>query len=157
MSFKIVRFTAADLPEYRSWYEDPELNERLGPPVDQEWLDCVMDLTDGCEYSVFDDSVLVAVVGIWFPTAEHPRYTISDLAVKPQLRGRGIGSRALAGLMRLHRLDPGQSWAAHVHVGNPRAKSFLEKHGWVCQCAVPDDHGYLELTFSGSDQEMDNV
>ena len=151
MVLKFIEFTAADFPEYRSWYEDPELNKHLGPPIDQEWLDYVMAWSDGCEYSVFDVGELVAVVGIWFPTAEHPTYTISDLAVKPQLRGRGIGSQVLADLMTLHKLSSGQSWAAYVHVSNPRAKSFLEKHGWLCKCEVPDEHGMLHLTFANPD------
>jgi len=148
MTLMFVKFRAADFPEYRAWYEDRELNEHLGPPVDQEWFDFVTASTEGCEYGVFDDEVLVAVVGIWFPTAEHPAYTISDMAVKPQLRGRGIGSQVLADLMGLYELGPGQSWVAYVHIGNPRARTFLEKHRWICKCQVLDEHGMLELTFA---------
>ena len=151
MTLSFAKFKATDFPEYRSWYDDPELNKHLGPPVDQEWLDYVIAETDGCQYSVFDDGELVAVVGIKFPDAVHPAYTVTDIAVKPQLRERGIGSQVIADLIELHKLKPGQLWAAFVSVNNPRARSFLEKRGWVCKCETPNEYGMLEFSFGNPD------
>ena len=140
--FKTDHFT-----EYRSWYEDSDLNKTLGP-LDQEWLDCVLKQENGCQYSVFDESELVAVVGIDFPDSKHPIYFISDIAVKPSLRERGIGSQTIDDLIEMHKLKPGQSWVASVDEKNPRAKSFFEKKGWVAKSETPNQHGMLELRFS---------
>lgn len=146
MNLTFEKFNPQHFPEYRSWFEDPDLNRNLGPAVDQEWLDSVMNESDGCQYSVFDGEALIAVVGIKFPDDEHPTYGITDIAVKPRLRGRGIGSQVLGHLMALHPPKPGESWVAFVDERNPRARAFLEKQGWICDSDQPDEHGMFKLT-----------
>lgn len=147
-SLRLSKFAEEDFPEYRSWYDDAELNLRLGP-MDDEWLECVLNETDGRQYSVFEDEELVAVIGVTFPAADHPACFITDLAVKPSRRRHGIGSRVLAELMTLHRLEPGQTWNAVVDVKNAGARRFLEKNGWRCVTPTPDAHGMLALEIAG--------
>ena len=118
--------------------------------MDNKWLDHVMTATDECQYSVFCDKELVAVVGIIFPDAKHPSYYITDFALKPHLRNQGIGSEVLKELMNLHILKPGQSWKTFIDKRNPKAKSFFEKHSWICLTKTPDKHGMFTLKFTES-------
>ncbi len=148
MKLTFARFAPEHFAEYQSWFDDPDLNRALGPQVDQEWLDCVMSETDGCQYAVCEAGEVVACVGIKFPDPEHPTYTITDIAVKPQRKGRGIGAQVLAELMRLHPCKSRQSWVAFVDEHNPKAKSFLEKCGWLCESEAADEHGMLEMRFT---------
>ena len=118
MPLHFAKFRREDFLEYKSWYEDADLNTHLGP-MDEEWLEYVMKETDGCQYSVFGDKELIAVVGIKFPNAQHPAYYITDFAMKPSLRSQGIGSELLTELTKRHPLIPGQTWKAFVHIQNP--------------------------------------
>src|SRR5262249_55078432 len=107
------KFTRADFPEYKSWFMDPELNRQLGP-MDDEWLEYVLNEQDGAQYTIFRDDEIVAVLGILLPDERRPDYYITDLAVKPSLRGQRIGSGTLQKLFELLPLKPGQKWRAFV-------------------------------------------
>ena len=145
MQFQKFRFQ--DFPEYKSWYKDPELNKHLGPPPDQEWLDCVMQEKEGCEYSVFDNNKMVAVLGINFPTAKDPSYYITDIAINPGLKNQGIGSKVLDQLLILHPLKPGQSWKAFLNKDNQEARAFFSKKGWVCESKTPGKNNMLTFSY----------
>jgi len=137
------KFKAEDFTEYRSWYKDALLNRELGP-MDDEWLEHVLKETDGCEYSIFRDNELIAVVGIKYPVEKYPDYYLTDFAIKPDSRDQGIGSAVLEELMRLHPLKPRQSWKAVVNVRNTKAAAFFKKNGWSV-ADKPDEHGMLAL------------
>lgn len=141
MFLRFSKFQKEHFPEYKSWFEDAELNMRLGP-MDDAWLEYVTRETDGCQYSVFCGEELIAVVGIKYPTAKHPEYYLTDFAMKPALRSKGIGSKVLRELLRMH---SDRHWKAFVDVRNPRAKTFFERHGWACVSNEPDTHGMLTL------------
>jgi RimJ/RimL family protein N-acetyltransferase len=113
--------------------------------MDEEWLEHVLHETDGRQYSVFRGEELIAVIGIKFPTAQYPAYYITDFAMKPHLRSKGIGSEVLSELVRLHPLSMGQTWRAFVDIRNPRARAFFEKNEWICTSEKPDEHGMLTL------------
>ncbi len=144
MKLRFSKFKEEDFLEYQSWYEDADLNQRLGP-MDEKWLQHVMKATDGCEYSVFLDRELVAVVGIKFPNPQHPAFYITDFALKPHLRSQGIGSSVLRELLMDY---PSSDWRVFVDVKNPRAKLFFEKNGWVCLSGTPDGDDMFELQFN---------
>lgn len=146
MTLKFSLFAAADFPEYASWYEDVELNERLGP-MDEAWLEAVLHVKDGCTYAVFREKELVAVIGITFPDAEHPAYHITDFAVKPNIRNRRIGSRALDELLNMHGRDEVRTWRAFVDAKNEKAASFFERNGWTRMSKKPDTDGMIMLEY----------
>lgn len=136
----LTKFRKKDYEEYLSWFEDPELNARLGPmQAGDGWLEQVLQQTDGCEYSVFRDGELVAEVGIYYPDESHPWYTISNVVVKPSLRGQGIGKEAIQALMSLPELQQDVGWRAFVDVDNATAKHFFESMGWVCLSSPTED------------------
>ena len=142
MKLKILKFKTEDFEEYKSWYKDSDLNKELGP-MDQEWLDYVLKEKDGREYSVFSGGKLVAVAGIKFPDSKHPYYFITSIAVKPSFKRQGIGSQVLQYLMKLHPLKSRQFWKAVINIRNIKARSFLEKNGWICKSEKPDEHGMI--------------
>ncbi|MBI5156355.1 GNAT family N-acetyltransferase [Candidatus Peregrinibacteria bacterium] len=144
MKIHLAKFKEADFPEYKSWYKDADLNLRLGP-MDDEWLEHVTKATDGSQYSFFRDEELIAVVGIKFPNNQYPAYYITDFAMKPGLRGQGIGTEVLSELIKQHVLEPDQTWRAFIDVKNPKAKIFFEKNGWACTTNEPDEHGMFML------------
>ncbi len=147
---RFKKFEAQDFPKYKSWYQDADLNKHLGPAVDQEWLDSVMSQTDGCHYSVFLNGNMVAVLGIKFPHPKHPSYYLTEIAIKPSLRNRGIGSQVVEKLIKMHRLKPGQSWKTFINNKNSGAKRFFEKMGWVCQSNRPDKNNMLTFVYKTS-------
>ena len=146
------KFKAEDFPEYKLWYKDALLNRELGP-MDNEWLEHVLKETDGCEYSVFRDDELIAVVGIKYPVEQYPDYYLTDFAMKPDLRYQGIGSEVLQELMKLHPLKPGQSWKAVVNQRNEKAAAFFKKHGWSV-AEKPDKHGMLAMHYKTQPQAI---
>ncbi|MDB4978383.1 MAG: N-acetyltransferase [Candidatus Peribacteria bacterium] len=157
MQLQFSKFRKEDFSEYQSWYADSELNLHLGPmEKDDEWLHAVMQEADGCHYSVFQGNDLVAVIGVILPDSEHPAYFITDFAVKPTHRGKGIGSDALDELIKLHPLKPEQMWKTFVDVRNPKAKTFFEKNGWACCPITPNQDGMIELTFRDIGSQKDS-
>lgn len=144
MNVRFTKFTAEDFPEYKAWYEDAELNMRLGP-MDDAWLDHILTENNGCQYSVFCEKELIAVIGILFPNPEHPAYYITDFAIKPALRNQGIGSEVLLELVKLHPLKRGETWRMFIDERNPRAKIFFERNGWNCVSEIPDEHGMVMM------------
>ncbi len=140
---ELKKFTRDLYSEYKSWFADPELDRRLGP-MDEEWLECVLAETDGVEYAAFQNGEMVGVVGIKFPDAEHPVYTITDLAVKPELKGKGVGSQMLSRLMEMHPLKEHEYWVGYVDEKNPKAGRFLESNRWTRMSTQPDEHGMIE-------------
>lgn len=148
MELNFRAFTAEDFPLYQRWYEDAILNASLGPMnMNDEWLTCVLNQKDAIQYSVFLAGGLVAVVGVQFPSFGYPFYCITDLAIKPALRGQGIGSLILQKLLNLHQLQDAQTWRAFVDVRNPEAKLFFEKNDWKTLLPDPDSHGMVTMEY----------
>jgi ribosomal protein S18 acetylase RimI-like enzyme len=145
---KIVtrRFQETDFPNYESWFVDPELNRQLGP-TDREWLTCVLTDSEGAEYSFLINQELIAVAGVHYPTAEHNYYYITDIAVRPQLRGRGIGERIVRELQVQTELQLVKNWRAGVAINNIAAAKLLESLGWrkIFQANDSDDLTVYEI------------
>jgi RimJ/RimL family protein N-acetyltransferase len=90
MTLTVRRLEAEQLDALRSWYDDAELARRLTYPTD-EWYAAVSGEGQQC-WVVFDDSGTI-VASMQVDREADVGYIA--LAVKPELRGRGIGSAAL--------------------------------------------------------------
>lgn len=135
------KFKQEDFPEYLGWFQDSELNKRLGPMQEEdEWLTVVLTEEEGCTYSVFQGHELVSVIGLVYPNKQYPSYCITNIAVKPMLRSRGIGKQVLTKIMTLLPLEKGQYWKAYVDEKNPKATSFFEKNGWRSVSKLPENN-----------------
>ncbi|WP_448682486.1 GNAT family N-acetyltransferase [Pseudomonas nicosulfuronedens] len=126
---QIRPFQADDIPSYESWFDDPLLDAQLGP-MDRYWLKQVLNDAEKAEYSILRGDLLVAVVGVCLPTPAHPYYFVTDLAVRPALRGSGIGRAVMTLVMSRPELQGSPMWRASVKPDNPAALAFLIKLGW---------------------------
>ncbi|PJI49304.1 MAG: GNAT family N-acetyltransferase [Pseudomonas sp.] len=127
---QIRPFQAEDIPPYESWFDDPVLYAQLGP-MDRYWLEQVLKDADKAQYSILRGGLLVAVVGVCLPTPAHPYYFVTDLAVRPELRGSGVGREVMTLVMSRAELQSNPLWRASVRPDNPAALAFLIKLGWT--------------------------
>lgn len=127
---QIRPFQADDFPPYESWFADPVLYAQLGP-MDREGLEQVLKDADRALYSILRGDLLVAVVGVCLPNPAHPYYFVTDLAVRPELRGSGVGRAVMALVMSRPELQRSPLWRASVRPDNPGALAFLIKLGWT--------------------------
>lgn len=144
---QLVRFEAEHLPAYQSWFSDPALQAFLGPAPNREWLDHILRETDGRQYAALVEGNLVAVAGLLLPRARHPCWVLTDLAVRPDRRGMGLGSRVWQEILRLHPPDAGQCWLGFLQPENRAARSFMIRNGWHCATPRPDAEGMLRFEY----------
>ncbi len=123
------KFEKIDFTEYKKWYQDAELNKYLWP-MDSDWLEAVLSETDWCEYSFFRNWKLIGVVWIKFPKQD-TSYYITDFAINPQFKKKGLGSQVLRKVFDIHPLKPDEIWTTFVSEKNTIAKSFFEKNWFV--------------------------
>jgi len=125
----LLRFTKGDFQEYNAWFVDHELCRRLGP-MDQEWLDHVLGSSSGDQYTAWSHGDMVGVVGVVLPSEVYKHYVISDIAVRPDLRGQGIGNAILDLIVQQYRQDGIQSWVAYLDYDNQAAQGLFNSCGW---------------------------
>lgn len=136
-SLTVRPFVAADFEEYRRWYEDAELNEQLGP-MDDDWLDYVLSDSEGAQCVCLDGERMVAVVGLAIDP-EQEAWVITDIAVNPAMRRRGLGRRAVEAVMAQPQFSSLSTWLAYVMPDNPAADRFFTSLGWAQACDPSDD------------------
>lgn len=92
-----------DLPELRTWFEDSELSRRLSFPTD-EWFAYV---TAGAAARCWVALDAGSIIGLMQVDREDSERGHLDLAVRPDLRGQGIGTAVLAAFLS----GPGRAYA----------------------------------------------
>lgn len=139
-------FERKDFEAYRSWYADPDLNRELGP-MDEQWLEHVMNETPRRQYSFIEDEVLVAVIGTEGPRPNETAWFITDIAVHPDKKRNGIATQAINMLIEKHReYSPHpESWIAWVDAKNSAALDFFQRQGWNLS-EQPDVENMLQLS-----------
>ena len=127
---RVRRVNRTDWDWIASWYRDPELDRRLGP-MDESWLEHVLADDSGAQLVVEDDTgTPVALVGcVWDPSGAG--HVISDLAVAPALRGRGVGRHALAVAQHWQGHPETRCWTAFVDDDNGGAFAFFSAIDWT--------------------------
>lgn len=154
-TINIKKFKKEDFLEYLLWFDDAELNQRLGPMEDgDEWLTSVLNDIKGCTYSLFLDKELVSVIGIAFPDYENPTYCITNIAIKPSQRGQGIGKEVLRKTMALQHLEAGQYWIAYVEEDNAKAKRFFERNGWKVSPNIQDESDMVLYVLRNTNRKL---
>ena len=135
-------FSRHHYPAYAHWFADPRIDDALGP-MDEAWLEHVLDDDEGVQYAVCVGDQLVGVVGLLLGDANHDYPVITDLAVRPDLIGSGVGSRILNLVYERHPLPPGRRFVTYVATRNQPAQRFFERNGWEMTTADEQD-GMLE-------------
>lgn len=129
-------FAAEDYTWLQVWYEDPVLDEELGP-LDDEWLAYVLADETGEQLVVLAGGVPVATVGLVWANGEHGAHVITDIAVDPARRGSGLGRAAVDQVVAHVEREAPDGWAAHVVPENLAAFAFFSALGWE-HTAEPD-------------------
>ncbi|MEL6941792.1 MAG: GNAT family N-acetyltransferase, partial [Bacteroidota bacterium] len=85
---------------------------------------------------IFQEGKMIAVLGIALPTEESPCLVITDIAVHPKLRGKGIGKAVIHHLLQLY---PQASFKTFVDEKNINAISFFEHLEWKKMEVIDED------------------
>jgi ribosomal protein S18 acetylase RimI-like enzyme len=119
MNLELKRFRKEYYTEYASWFSDPELDRHLGP-MDLAWLEATLSQPEsqGVTWAVFCGRELIAVVETAFGEENCMPAAITALATKPSLRQRGIGTRVLQMIRKLHGSKAISAHIAYVSVDN---------------------------------------
>jgi len=129
-------FKKEDYTVYASWFADPWLNQALGP-MDEEWLEYILQDNSGTQYAIFIANEMVAVLGVVWAPSKEAYHLISDLAIRPEKRRQGIAFKVLKALLELSDLPPAKGWLTYVDEHNPKALRFMEKMNWTIQEKIP--------------------
>ena len=135
-------FARHHYPAYARWFADDRIDDALGP-MDEDWLAYVLHDDEGVQYAVSAGDLLVGVVGLVLGDADHDYPVITDLAVRPDLIGSGVGSRILDLVYERHPLPAGRRFVTYVATRNQPAQRFFERNGWEMTAAGEQD-GMLE-------------
>ena len=127
--FEFRKFTRADYQAYKSWFNNNALKKTLGD-IDEEWLDYIMKDEEGIELTVSKNGELVCVIGLIYPNAKESSYIITNIAVKPLLKNKGLGTKILTQLIEKTELKQNEYWAAYVEMSNLNGHRFFEKNDW---------------------------
>lgn len=139
MNLSIRPFAPEDFPYYKQWLIDKDDRKAIGG-VDNEWLNFVLNDTEGIEYAVCLEGDLVCVLGIVYPKINYPFYTISNIIVHSNYRSRGIGQAALKLAMMQFMLQDKEYWKCYVHQWNKPAIRFFESLEWHLEDdQIPED------------------
>jgi len=114
----------------QKWFRDERLNNELGP-IDEAWLEHVLGEKDGVELIAEENGSPVAIIGVLWGTKENPFHVVTDIAVHPKLRRRGIGRRVLTSVLTWPEHPSTSEWIAFISKENNEAVSFLKSLGWV--------------------------
>ncbi len=130
MSMQIRKFEAADYPAYQTWFKHPDINQHLGP-IDEEWLQHILEDKAGAQFCFLEGEKLLAVVGVVWANSENPFHVISDIAVNPKYQRQGLGQKAIHQLLAHHDTSAYKQWSAYVHHKNNPAQGFFKSLGWI--------------------------
>jgi ribosomal protein S18 acetylase RimI-like enzyme len=146
MALQFVPFRREFFDEYASWFGDAELNRHLGP-MDQEWLECTLaePESSGVTWAVFRNTELVGVVETKYDPENRLPAGITAVAVKPTLRGQGIGSEIMREVLSRNHVKGLVDRVGYVSPENVRAQRFLEKLGFERIGVEPSRSRYIEF------------
>ena len=131
MDLIIRPFEESDFGEYQGWFGDTELRKQLGI-VDEEWLEYVLNDDAGQQFVAVNQQgqTIIGSIGIALPDVDHRYFVITDIAVRPDLKGQGIGRKIIDLIIARFTLSEDQRWGAFVMPENHSAKKFFVAIGW---------------------------
>ena len=100
----------------------------------------------GKQYSIVQKDKMIAVLGTVLPTKTFPFLVITDIAIHPKLRGKGIGQKVINNLLKLY---PNVCFKAFVGEKNLKAISFFERLDWE-KAEEIDEDGMWAFTYAAS-------
>ncbi|PHM37561.1 GNAT family N-acetyltransferase [Xenorhabdus innexi] len=144
MVLKTGKFTENEYLEYSKWFTDENISKFLGD-IDTEWLDYILTSSEVSQLVFYDNDVLIGVIGICLPNAEHSYYTILDFSVNPRFQNHGYGTKILNHLTHCEEYKESNLWRAIVSIENKNALAFFKKNGWKSEGI--EDNDYVKIFF----------
>ncbi|MEZ6093376.1 MAG: GNAT family N-acetyltransferase [Pirellulaceae bacterium] len=132
------RFIASDFEEYQSWFSDPEILRWLGPAPDAEWLNHVLNDTEGAQFVGECNGVTQAVIGVIFASETNRIHVITDFAVHPSWQRTGTAQQALKAVETILFKREKLPIVTYIDQQNLRAIGFFTKSEYVRFGAVVD-------------------
>jgi ribosomal protein S18 acetylase RimI-like enzyme len=150
MSLQFEPFRREVFKEYSSWFGDPELNRHLGP-MDEKWLECTLAEMgkEGVTWAVFRGTEMVGVVEVKYDPENKLPVGITAIAVKPGLRGQGIGSEIMREVIARDRAKGLMEHVGYVSPENLGAQRFLEKLEFERMGVDPSRSTLIEFRYRG--------
>lgn len=105
------------------------MHRELGP-MDTDWLNAVLSETNGVQLVAVVGSVPVALIGCVWGADQNGSHYVTDIAVAPDRRGQGLGSRALQLVITWPGHRPTSKWTAFVNPRNTLARAMLRRGLW---------------------------
>ncbi|MDX8443495.1 GNAT family N-acetyltransferase [Mesorhizobium australafricanum] len=142
ISFRL--FTVDDLPEFRAWFADAELSRRLSFPTD-EWFAYVTAGGAARSWVALDADRMIAQMQVDREDAERGYL---DLAMRPHLRGRGLGAAVLAAFLS----GPGRAYPileGRIEPDNAASLACCRRCGFVI-LPEPDADGFIQAVYRSS-------
>lgn len=136
--------TDNDLPQLRAWFADAELSRRLSFPSD-EWFAYVTAGADARCWVALNAGRIVAAIQVDHESSE---VGYLDLAVRPSLRGQGIGTAVLAAFLS----GPGRAYATlegRIEPDNAASLACCRRCGFEI-LPKPDADGLLPAIYRAS-------
>jgi L-amino acid N-acyltransferase YncA len=144
MQVEFRSFEQADLDVIRSWFDDAETARRMSYPTD-EWFAYVSSDIARCWVATDVDGEVLAHIQVDRADAERGYV---DLVVRPDLRGRGLGTAVLKAFVT----GPGRAYAAlegAIAPDNAASLACAQRSGFDL-LPEPDQDGFIRATLEHS-------
>ncbi|NRP21010.1 hypothetical protein LPJGGPFB_04269 [Ensifer adhaerens] len=129
------RFTNENLGAYRAWFADAEIARFLSYPTDDWFAHVSGSVNARCWAAIAPDGVMLAEIQV---DRDEDGVGHIELAVRPDLRGKGYGKRILLAFLS----GPGSVFAelhAHVEIDNAASLSCFKRCNFVVAAEQDDD------------------
>lgn len=133
MDFTLVRATAEDVGDYIRIGALNTSRFNITPPTDLE--DVLREIRESVVYMIKVDGTAIGLVSYVMREPDHAY--VSEVQVEPDFRGKGIGGRALAIILR--ELKEIKTVDLLTHPENP-AQKLYRRHGFVETGEVMENH-----------------
>lgn len=136
------RFARADLGTYRSWFADAEISRFLSYPTD-DWFAHVKESDNAqCWVAAEPGGAMLAEIQV---DRDEDGVGHIELAVRPDLRGKGHGKRSLLAFLS----GPARAFAelhAHIEIDNAASLACFQRCDFV-EAAEQDDDEFCLLVW----------
>jgi ribosomal protein S18 acetylase RimI-like enzyme len=114
-------------------------------PADPSWIDATLAQpeAEGVTWAVFRDGTFVTVVETVFDSEAPGRAYIPAIAVRPDLRGQGLGRAVLQALLARHASQGLVEHIVFIAQDNDSGRRLAEAAGFIRTSDSPNEHGYL--------------
>ena len=128
-TLSLRHFERNDWSWLKIWFQDAAINRELGP-LDDEWLEHVLADRRGVQLVAEQDEQPVAIIGVTWGDEKDQRHGIRDLAVHPEKRRGGIGSKSVVAVLSWNGHPPTNKWIAFADLENLPPQRMLIAFGW---------------------------